>query len=35
MTVPDFFVFTQRHYDILVKQALDNLPQESGGFLGR
>ena len=34
MTVPVFFVFTQRHYDILIKQALDNLPQESGGFLG-
>jgi len=34
MTNPDFFVFTQRHYDIIVKQAVDNLPQESGGFLG-
>lgn len=34
MPTPDFFVFTQRHYDIIIRQAIDNLPQESGGFLG-
>ena len=28
------FKITERHYSIMVKQALDNLPQESGGFLG-
>jgi proteasome lid subunit RPN8/RPN11 len=31
---PSVFRITRRHYDIIVKQALDNLPQESGGFLG-
>ncbi len=30
----NLFKITKRHYDIMVKQALDNLPQESGGFLG-
>jgi proteasome lid subunit RPN8/RPN11 len=34
MTSPSCFIFTQRHYDIIIKQTLDNLPQESGGFLG-
>ena len=28
------FKITQRHYDIIIKQSRDNLPQESGGFLG-
>lgn len=28
------FKITQRHYDIITKQAVENLPQECGGFLG-
>jgi proteasome lid subunit RPN8/RPN11 len=32
--MPDFFVFTERHYAIIVQQALDHLPQECGGFVG-
>lgn len=28
------FSISQRHYDLITKQAMDNLPQESGGFLG-
>jgi len=28
------FSITQKHYKILVKQGLDNLPYETGGFLG-
>lgn len=34
MSTPSQFVFSKRHYDLIVKQALDNLPRESGGFLG-
>ncbi len=30
----EHFRISQRHYDIILKQAVDNLPQESGGFLG-
>jgi len=29
-----FFTITQRHYDIIIKQAQDNYPQECGGFIG-
>jgi len=28
------FKIYQRHYDIIIKQAYDNMPNESGGFLG-
>lgn len=28
------FQITQRHYDVILKQAHDNLPKETGGFLG-
>lgn len=28
------FKITQRHYDIVIKQAIDNFPQESGGCFG-
>lgn len=28
------FLISQRHYDIIIKQAEANYPQESGGFLG-
>ena len=28
------FQITKRHYDIILKQALDNYPTEIGGFLG-
>jgi hypothetical protein len=28
------FSITQKHYKLLVKQGLDNLPYETGGFLG-
>ena len=28
------FKITKRHYDIIIKQGYDNLPQEAGGFLG-
>ncbi len=28
------FQITQRHYEIIIKQAMDNYPQESGGALG-
>ena len=28
------FRISDKHYNIIVKQALDNMPQESGGFLG-
>lgn len=28
------FRITKRHYNIIIKQVLDNLPQEAGGFLG-
>ena len=28
------FQITQKHYNTIVKQAYDNLPQECGGFLG-
>ena len=28
------FKITKRHYDTITKQAIDNLPQEVGGFLG-
>lgn len=28
------FRLTERHYNIILKQGLENLPQESGGFLG-
>jgi proteasome lid subunit RPN8/RPN11 len=28
------FRISQRHYDIILKQAVDNYPQEAGGFLG-
>ncbi|RAP32103.1 hypothetical protein DID76_01325 [Candidatus Marinamargulisbacteria bacterium SCGC AG-414-C22] len=28
------FQITQKHYDILIKQGYDNLPYETGGFLG-
>ena len=31
---PSAFIITERHYHIIIKQAIDNLPQESGGFLG-
>jgi len=31
---PLTFRISRRHYDIIIKQAVDNLPQESGGFLG-
>ncbi len=34
MSSPLEFRITQRHYDIIIKQALTNYPQESGGFLG-
>ena len=30
----DSFRITQRHYSIILKQGLDNLPMEVGGFLG-
>lgn len=30
----DEFRITKRHYDILIKQGHDNLPYETGGFLG-
>ena len=33
MTV-DVFIITQRHYEIIVQQAVKNYPEESGGFLG-
>lgn len=33
MTPPEFRI-SNRHYSIILKQAQDNLPQESGGFLG-
>jgi proteasome lid subunit RPN8/RPN11 len=33
MTV-DAFIITQRHYEIIVQQAVKNYPEESGGFLG-
>lgn len=29
-----FFRITRKHYDIIIKQGIDNLPIESGGFLG-
>ncbi|RAP37680.1 hypothetical protein DID80_03925 [Candidatus Marinamargulisbacteria bacterium SCGC AAA071-K20] len=29
-----FFRITRKHYDIIVKQGIDNLPIESGGFVG-
>lgn len=32
--MPRLFKITKRHYDLVIKQAIDNLPQESGGFLG-
>ena len=28
------FKITKRHYNIIIKQAADNLPEECGGFLG-
>jgi proteasome lid subunit RPN8/RPN11 len=31
--IPSFQI-TKRHYDIILKQALDNYPTEIGGFLG-
>lgn len=34
MASPSVFQITQRHYDIITKQAADNFPRESGGFLG-
>ncbi|NDC82301.1 hypothetical protein EB093_01365 [bacterium] len=34
MPSPDVFLIVKRQYDIIIKQALDNLPQESGGFIG-
>ncbi|MGE4170695.1 MAG: Mov34/MPN/PAD-1 family protein [Candidatus Margulisiibacteriota bacterium] len=30
----DAFSITKRHYDLIIQQALANLPQESGGFVG-
>ena len=30
----EVFLITQRQYDIIMRQGLENLPQESGGFLG-
>jgi proteasome lid subunit RPN8/RPN11 len=32
--MPDIFRITQRQYDIVIRQTLENLPRESGGFLG-
>jgi [CysO sulfur-carrier protein]-S-L-cysteine hydrolase len=29
-----YFRITKKHYDIIVKQGIDNLPIESGGFVG-
>lgn len=36
MVVPDFsqFQIYQRQYDIIIQQAVDNLPHECGGFIG-
>ena len=34
MEIFDQFKITQRHYDKLIKQGYDNLPYETGGFLG-
>jgi len=31
---PILFKITQRQYEIIIRQALENLPCESGGFLG-
>ena len=28
------FTITQRHYEMIIRQTLENQPQESGGFLG-
>jgi len=33
VTHPGFRI-TQRHYNLIIRQGYDNLPQESGGFLG-
>ena len=30
----DAFQITEKHYNTIIKQGLDNLPKESGGFLG-
>jgi proteasome lid subunit RPN8/RPN11 len=30
----DLYAITQRHYNIIIKQGIDNLPQEAGGFFG-
>lgn len=30
----EIFQISQRHYDIITNQAMENLPRESGGFLG-
>ncbi|MBG90702.1 MAG: hypothetical protein CL521_02675 [Actinobacteria bacterium] len=32
--MPEIFRITNRHYQVILKQGLDNLPQEVGGFLG-
>ena len=29
-----YFCITRKHYDIILKQGIDNLPIESGGFVG-
>ncbi len=28
------FIITQRHYDLIIQQAKDKFPEETGGFLG-
>ncbi len=28
------FTITRKHYDIIVKQGIDNYPKEVGGFMG-
>jgi proteasome lid subunit RPN8/RPN11 len=33
-TSSDILKITQRQYEIIMRQALENLPRESGGFLG-
>jgi proteasome lid subunit RPN8/RPN11 len=34
MSSPSRFEISERHYDIITKQAADNFPKEAGGFLG-
>ena len=34
MATIDGFKITQKHYDTIIKQGYDNLPYETGGFLG-